>query len=97
MKIEVSLNGVDLVVDRDYYVRNRKIVLRFSRPRPRPLHWWENLWLCLTFRCGQAFRLRLPQPDLVVIENWERGYRETLITGTPEFNRYVSYFDDPAN
>lgn len=97
MKLEVSLNGVDLVVDRDYYVRNRKIILRFSRPKPQALRWWEVVWLCLTLRWNQAFQPKLPHPDLVVIENWGRGHRETLVTGTQEFNRYVSYFDDPVS
>ncbi len=71
-----------------------RLVLRRPRPYTQPLTFCEKIRLFLRFRWAELRIPRISYPDLVVIEHWSAGIRDTFLLGTPEFDEYVCYHED---
>lgn len=93
-KIDVQLNGVDLVEGVDYAWLPGKLVLKTSKPQPPRLGFWQKLRHIFRFEWAELTRIRYPYPDMVVVENWEMHSRDVYLFGTPEFHNHVVYEED---
>jgi len=100
--LEVSLNGVDLIFGKEYYLlpdskRFLRVVLKFPKPKALERGFLEKIQLFLTGRWAELAIPREPYPDLVVINNWTEGWRRMLVFGSQEFYDYACYQEDVDN
>lgn len=98
-ELEVSLNGVDLIFSKEYYLLPDsngflRVVLKFPKPKAQEQSLLDRLHLFVTGRWAELALPREPYPDLVVINNWAAGWRQMVIFGSKEFNDFVCYQED---